>query len=369
VTFIYRDLDFPFSFSGILKKDALKGQVKIETGGALPDLERLDIPFQLTRISDSPPIPPYLIKHLTIPSHGIKLDAHLYLPEKQTLCPGLILLPGSLSREKGDMAFYADFFARQGVASLVFDKRGSGKSNGAYHSAAYSDFADDAAACLDELSRQARVDKRRIGLMGISQGALLLPIIASKSPIPAFLIAVSPEVTCVLQSSIYQDGLRLRRLGYSDREVRILEDSHNEVARMIRRGKSAREVERFILDNAAKHSFMNQTSLHDRVHITPEAFSGFYWKDRVTDLYSFWNRLSVDTLVILGEKDMFIDAAENRRQLERLNRPNIQIRIFAKANHVMKKAVDPLTSSPDAMEWPRVLPEYLELLKEWAGRK
>jgi len=366
VTFTIPDIDSQLRFSAVLRKDQLAGSARIDVNAGR---SLVTIGFRVSRLESDPPRPPYAIEKHAIPSGKISLDVHIYRPDRLDRHPAMVLLPGSNSRVKQDVAFFADFFARLGVEVLIFDKRGSGGSTGDYETATYDDFAADAIACLQVLKSRPGVDPKQIGLWGTSQGATLLPLIAARSAIPSFLIADSPEAGTVAQSSAFQDSLRLIRLGYSRREADIAAASHHEVAAMIGRQATAQEVESFIRENSRKHLFMNQTALHDRIRITPAAYAGFYWADRVTDFTPFWQRLAIDALVVYGEEDNLVDARKNQALLAGMQSSRIHIRMFSGVGHVMKKAIDPLTAKPETLDWPKLEPRYLALLKEWIAAR
>ena len=84
------------------------------------------------------------------------------------------------------------------VAVFRFDKRGVGDSDGVYRRG-YADFellSGDLVAALDFVSRDARLDSTRIGLMGSSQAGWIIPMVATRSDHVAFTIILSgPTVT------------------------------------------------------------------------------------------------------------------------------------------------------------------------------
>src|SRR5688500_7971297 len=57
-----------------------------------------------------------------------------------------------------------------GIAVFIYDRRGSGKSGGDLQSSDYALLADDAIAAIRMLKTDARIDPRRVGIWGLSQG-------------------------------------------------------------------------------------------------------------------------------------------------------------------------------------------------------
>ncbi|MBN6037874.1 S9 family peptidase [Amycolatopsis sp. 195334CR] len=100
--------------------------------------------------------------------------------------PGVVLVHGSgrVTREK--VRREAEAFAAQGVVTLIYDKDLSAYST---VSRDFSALADDAVAALAYLRTRPEVDPARTGLWGLSEGAWVAPLAATRSD-PAFLILV-----------------------------------------------------------------------------------------------------------------------------------------------------------------------------------
>ena len=92
----------------------------------------------------------------------------------------------------------ADRLARKGIASFRYDDRGFGESTGDFNSATSLDFADDAAAALKHIVKDPRIDSKRVGLIGHSEGGLIASVVgAGMAPaytddeLPAFLVLLA----------------------------------------------------------------------------------------------------------------------------------------------------------------------------------
>lgn len=347
------------SFTGKMEKGAISGTVNPQ--GAPPNMR---FTFDLTRKSDTPPARSYDVESLWIISKGAKLSANIYIPRTQNPHPALVLLHGSGPHRKSPYAFDADFFVNLGFEVLIFDKRGSGSSTGNYWAASYEDLANDAIACLETLKARGSVDSHKIGLWGYSQGAMLLPWIAQKTNIPAFLIAKSPEVFGVTEAAIFSDTLRVMASGGTDREARIVSESFQTVETMIRNGRNREEVTAFINQNAGRNAFMDRTGLHGNMSITQEAFSGFYWQGRTQKFDSYWRNVSLPTLALFGEDDDVLNPMKNRTALESYGNGHIATKLFPRAGHNLKRVFNP-AKYPD-LDFARRLPEVFDATGVWA---
>ena len=126
---------------------------------------------------------------------GLKLAGRLLMPEGDAAVPVVVLVHGA----EHDSARTWDFMQRQlpaeGVGAFVYDKRGTGASQGDY-TQDYDVLADDAVAAVREARRLAGVRAGRVGFRGGSQGGWVAPLAATRTPVDfvvvAYGLAVSP---------------------------------------------------------------------------------------------------------------------------------------------------------------------------------
>ena len=87
---------------------------------------------------------------------------------------------------------WAERFAKEGIAALVYDKRGAGKSGGEYkgeQSVSEKNIAllaEDAIAALKKLSGHPSLKGIPVGFAGISQAGWIGPLAAAKSNLAKF---------------------------------------------------------------------------------------------------------------------------------------------------------------------------------------
>lgn len=355
-------LDVEMMFEGTVDNGKINGNVSIQ--GGPPNMK---ISFNLVKKSETPPKKPYVVEKLIIKSKDVNLSAEIFTPDTKKLHPALVLLHGSSMNLKNQYAFYADYFANLGFEVLIFDKRGNGESTGNYATSRYSDLIEDAIACLEEMKNRESVDKNKIGLWGYSQGAMLLPMLVTKTNIPAFLIAKSPEIFGASEGGAYSDSLRILNMGNTPDNAHIVAQSYRTVEKMIRDGNNYKDVENFINQNAQKYSFMNQTGLYGNRTINKNEFEGYYWNDRTINFYPYWEKLKTPTLALFGEDDDILNAAKNELIMKNFNNANIETKMFSRAGHNLKKSFNPRKYSD--FDWPRAIPEYLDFMKEWLRKR
>jgi dipeptidyl aminopeptidase/acylaminoacyl peptidase len=133
----------------------------------------------------------------TFQNSGVTLSGTLYAPKVQGRIPAVIALHAASSptRDNPLYAHLREMLPPLKIAVFVFDRRGSGKSGGKLEDSDYSVLADDGIAAQRMLMQDPRIDPRRVGFWGLSQGGWLSLLAASRSPDAAFAISISAPLT------------------------------------------------------------------------------------------------------------------------------------------------------------------------------
>jgi dipeptidyl aminopeptidase/acylaminoacyl peptidase len=143
------------------------------------------------------------------PNGSIHLSGTLTLPPGGGPHPCVVLLTGHgmETRDAEALGFkflesMAQQLAQRGLAVLRCDKRGTGKSTGKFREATLEDFADDALAAVRCLKSQKKIDGKRVGLCGHSEGGWTAALAASRSEDLDFLILLATFGIPVLKVQI-----------------------------------------------------------------------------------------------------------------------------------------------------------------------
>lgn len=147
------------------------------------------------------------VDEVTFVSHGATLPGSIVWPEGRPVIAGVVFIHGS--GEQARNLAIARRFADGGIAALVYDKRGVGRSGGVYEgqqSVAGMNIAllaDDAIAALEALAKRPGVNDAPLGLAGISQAGWIAPLAATKTDRADFLLLWSAPVSKVSEEDIY----------------------------------------------------------------------------------------------------------------------------------------------------------------------
>lgn len=157
---------------------------------------------------------------------GIKLAGTLTIPEGSGRHPVVVLISGNGEHNRdaefsGHKPFLiiADYLTRNGIAVFRFDKRGVGASEGDYKTATTFDFASDVSAAVEYLGKRKELDKKKIGLIGHSEGGLIAPIVASKSRNVNFIVLLAAPAIPGDELLLLQQTLIAKAKGTPESEI------------------------------------------------------------------------------------------------------------------------------------------------------
>jgi uncharacterized protein len=150
----------------------------------------------------------------TFESHGLRLVGRLVMPRLEGAIPVAVLIHGS-ERDSAVLFNRLQYLLpANGIGVFVYDKRGTGKSEGRYT----QDFhllSDDAAAALTKARAMAGTLASEVGFQGGSQAGWVIPLAARKTKadfaVVGYGLAESPLAED--REEVFDD---LRRAGYGE---------------------------------------------------------------------------------------------------------------------------------------------------------
>ena len=125
------------------------------------------------------------IEDVEFTSHGAVLAGTLVTPASGKAHAAVVFIHGS-GRQTRSLK-WGRRFAQEGIAALVYDKRGAGRSGGEYEEKQNVSeknltlLADDAAAALQVLAKRPSLEGVPLGFAGISQAGWIAPLAARGS--------------------------------------------------------------------------------------------------------------------------------------------------------------------------------------------
>ncbi len=339
----------PASFAGALSADqqSLAGQWT-QGGHATPLTFTRRAPGARPAAALRPqtPVKPYPYREQAVAfddaaSH-VRLAGTLTLPPGDGPFPAVVLVAGSGPNTRDEPIFghqiflvLADHLTRQGIAVLRYDKRGTGESTGDYAKATTLDFAADVEAGMAFLRSRKDIDPRHVGLIGHSEGGLIVPIVAARDPQTAFIIMMAgPGVD---GADVWMEQLRLilKAAGVPDAQIALASAQRREQIAIIRAEKDPEKAAARLralappeLPKAAVDAAIAQ--------VNTDWFREFFDYDPAPTL----RQVHCPVLALDGAKDLQVPAAQNLPAIRAAlaNNPDAEVEELPGLNHLFQTA-------------------------------
>lgn len=247
---------------------------------------------------------------------GLDLAGMLFVPEGQGPFPAVVIIQGSGTsvRDNGWYLTLTQYLQDQGVLVLLPDKRGSEKSGGDWRTASYEDLATDTVAAVDYLRRQEQVEVAGVGVIGMSQGGRIAPIVANTRLDLAFVVNVVGGALPAHEALVYEETHNLREMG----------------------------IPPGVSDGLARASAWSLIHVRQKEHW--DAVGNF-------DPVAYWRGVEVPALVLYGEDDTNVDSTRSAERLNALGKPNIEVKVYPESGHALESPQGQGDSifRPDAM--------------------
>jgi uncharacterized protein len=282
---------------------------------------------------------PYTAENHIVPAgSGVGLGATFTRPTNGDALPAVLLIGGNGPQDRDEtyaghrpMMLVADRLSRAGFAVLRYDKRGVGKSTGRYDTATAADLVSDARAALAWLRARPGVDPGRTCVLGLSEGAMIAPLVALADS-PSCVLLLSPPA--VRAPELFGEQARLAQLDQGSTQT--VAQTEGRLTRAILEGMARGETrDRLIARGIAAGATRAHAETTVRTLDAPEV-RVFLGDDPVLPL----RRLVMPVLVIVGANDHQVAPSLNlppaRAALAR-NRA-ARILLLPGLNHVLQPA-------------------------------
>lgn len=250
-----------------------------------------------------------------------------------------------------------------GIAVFIYDRRGSGKSGGDLQTSDYALLADDAIAAVRMLKADARIDPRRVGIWGLSQGGWLAFLAASRSSEPAFIIAASAPLVSPDVQMLFRSTNVMRVNGYPQAEIDQMVATRTAVDDYMR-GTGDRAAAQRLVDAAKTKPWFKLLYMSETVS---DRATSRWRKEIEFDPLPTLDGVKSPALVIYGASDPVVPVAVSVERL-RVAHPRLDVAVIAGADHAMQVSVSPQVQmdpartheqAPDAVEYFAVLASWL----------
>jgi hypothetical protein len=377
----------PGSFEGIYKENnkTIEGEWK-QAGSVFPlVLNRIEKAPDTHREQDPVKPYPYTEEEVVYENKeaGVKLAGTLTLPQSEGPFPAVILITGSGQQNRNEeiaghrpFLVLSDYLTRQGIAVLRVDDRGIGGSTGNVSQDTTEDFAGDVLTGVEYLKSRKEINPSRIGLIGHSEGGLIAPLVAVKSPDIAFIVLMAaPGVTG--EEILYMQSERIARAeGASNETIAQNEALMRRMYSVVKEEKNntaaeeeLREILRTEIANISGQKTENSGHSEAVIDAQVTALTSPWMRFFLTyDPRPTLMKVKCPVLAITGEKDLQVPPEENLRAIDDAlkaggNKDYI-VKELPGLNHLFQTAK---TGSPSeyAKIEETISPDALEFIGNW----
>ena len=338
-----------------------------EQGGA-------SLPITLT-LSDTPIVPvkrpqtpeapfPYTETSITFSSlaKGIKLAGTLTVPKGPGPFPAAIFVSGSGGQDRdetmlGHKPFHvlADQLTRLGIATLRYDDRGVGLSNGDQATGTSKDFANDAEGAHRFLKTTANIKRTKIGFIGHSEGALIAPMVAARNPDVAFVVMLAGPGVPGKDVILKQSEAIMKAMKVSPAEIKKSRDSQLKfiasVDAVVRKNPSNPDPNKLVAAlKKETDALIAALPLADRIEAQKNrAMVDAQVQQFATPWFRYFlnydprtalRKVKVPVLVMNGDKDLQVIASQNIPEVEKALRTGgnkrVTVRLMPGLNHLFQ---------------------------------
>jgi len=334
-----------------------------------------DIPLNLT--PDSPdgsrrpqtPLPPFPYSAIdtTFTAHdGAVMAATLTVPSTSSSqkMPAVVMVTGSGPQNRDEeycehkpFAVIADYLARNGIASLRYDDRGTGKSTGDFISSSTLKFKEDAVCGIEFLRSIGCIGS--VGVLGHSEGGTIAFIIGAEDKADFIIslagMAISGKETMMRQNEQSLDKLDLSEANKSN-SLKLIDIVFDEMASQTKQGIPTP----IDIDDLAVKCNLSVPQMIIQSLKMSQATRG-PWVDTFVTLNprEFLPNVKCPVLAINGDKDTQV-LPDNLNVVKEYI-PQAEIKLIPGLNHLLQHAVTGEVSEYDEIR-ETISPEVLEAI-------
>ncbi len=298
---------------------------------------------------------------------AITLAGTLTLPKENGTFPAVIFISGSGQQNRDEEIFehkpffvLSDYLTRKGIATLRYDDRGTGKSEGDPSKDTTKDFATDVKAAIEYLKSRKEINKKKIGLIGHSEGGLI-----------AFMLAAENKKDIAFIVSMAGSALRGDSIILDQRQTLIKASGGNDLQALIDRNQMRQafvilkeNVEEDVIINKMQDIFSSTQSPRN-VEIMAKQLSSPWMRyflnyNPENDL----KKIKCPVLALNGEKDLQVDAEANLNKIKETVKSKLTVIKYPDLNHLFQTSVTGLPSEYGQIE-ETLSPQMLEDITIW----
>lgn len=289
---------------------------------------------------------------ISFETNDLMLNGTIYYPAKDNK-KGLVIVTSSGNSDRSASRAEAQLFAKRGYTTFIYDKRGTGISEGNWSQASIEELASDDINAIKWFSEKTTIPIKNIGIKGSSQGASKIPYILNELKDLKYGIAVSCPGSTLLESDLnYWKNRNKETLGENIEEAykferKVFETIAGEISKEtlqkeINAAKSQEWFDKVWVPN------LNEIEIDKKLKYTP---------------LPYFEIIKQPVLIVQGGLDEIIPPNSYEiitEALEKGQNKAYEIILLEGASHSMYDV-----GQIDFPYWSKLHPRYIGLLENW----
>jgi len=316
---------------------------------------------------------PYVADSVTVRNDtaGLALAGTLTRPKGGGPHPAVVLVSGSGPQDRNSEVFnhklfhvLADHLTRQGIAVLRYDERGVGASEGAFDGATSEDFASDVAAAVRFLRAQSAINPDAVGLLGMSEGGLVAPMVHTQFEAVDFLVLMAGPSVPGDEILVEQGAQMASAQGAPSSAVDSVRSGQRRIMNAIRTASDSAAIDEQMRSMLKTRGLPDAQIQSQIEQVTSPWFRFFVRHDPGPTL----RQVDVPVLALYGSKDLQVTPEQNagpmREALRSSPSDDVTVRVLDGLNHLFQPAETGLPTEYARIET-TMAPRALEVVSGW----
>ncbi len=378
------------SYSGKLLNDSTLDGTFIQ--GAEVPLVLKKIEKITERKRPQTPLPPFSYKSEEVEYNNedksLSYGATITIPEGNGPFPAAVMITGSGPQNRDEeimghklFAVLADHLTKKGYIVLRVDDRGVGKSTGNFSEATSEDFAKDVSSSVDYLLARPEVDKKKVGLIGHSEGGMIAPMVATKRKDINFIVLLAGPGVKIIELMAEQNAAIAKSGGMGEDAVKEIKPLFTKVVLAILDAPDSitaiTNVTKITEDWAATKSkellteleFENAEKRKNYIVVMVKEFQSPWFRYFIRfNPAEYLEQLRCKVLAINGDKDVQVISSQNlsgiEKSLKASKSKNYEVKELPGLNHLFQTCNKCTLSEYGQLE-ETISPAALAVISSW----
>ena len=305
--------------------------------------------------------------------------------------PAVIIITGSGTQDRDGSMFghklywvLADYLTKNGIAVLRVDDRGAGKSSlgDDINNKTSLDFSYDVETSLNYLETRADVDKKRLGLIGHSEGGIIAPMVAARRKDVSFIVMWGGSEVGGALINTEQNAYSLRKAGIDSMAVNAFTQLHGQILNLFASAPNKDMLDQQIgpvfdaWKKAQSKKTLEALYVHDNSIVGKDVFEIYHSLYNLPWMRYFitykpekgLSKVKCSVLAVNGSKDKQVDAKSNLKLINEIltksGNKDFETKELPGLNHLLQTA-----TTGDVSEYEQIQetmsPPALNIICSW----